>query len=162
MQAKTIKMPANNTTMQIAFYKGRRRLFNRLTAWWTNGPYSHCELIVEGVCWSSSFMDGGVRGKRMNLNLEHWDVIEVAGNAADAQQWFFNHFGDDYDVLGLVGFVWRPWRDNKDRWVCSEAIAAALGFVQPWRFCPNTLYAALSRPGHSGLPLTAAAVGPSE
>lgn len=131
--------------MQIAFYKGRKRLFNRLTAWWTNGPYSHCELVVDGLCWSSSFMDGGVRGKRIELNPDHWDLIEVDADVAAAIAWFEARIGDDYDTLGLFGFLWRPWRDDTNRWFCSEALAAALGFSDPWRFCPNTLYAALSR-----------------
>lgn len=148
--------------MQIAFYKGRTRLFNRLTAWWTNGPYSHCELVVDGFCWSSSFMDGGVRVKKMELDPDHWDFIEVPGDADAAQQWFSDHHFDDYDTLGLFGFLWRPWRDDKDRWFCSEALAAALGFADPWRFCPNTLHAALSRSARCGQPQAAAVLVPSE
>ncbi len=148
--------------MQIAFYKGRTRLFNRLTAWWTNGPYSHCELVVDGVCWSSSFMDGGVRVKKMDLDPDRWDVIDVPGDVTAAQQWFSDHHGDDYDVLGLFGFLWRPWRDDKDRWFCSEALAAALGFADAWRFCPNTLHAALSRSARCGQPQAAAVLVPSE
>lgn len=148
--------------MQLAFYKGRTRIFNRLTAWWTNGPYSHCELVVDGVCWSSSFMDGGVRRKLIDLNPEHWDIIEVEGDVGAAVAWFEAHEGQGYDLLGLIGFVWRPWRDDKARWVCSEALAAAAGFIESWRFCPNTLHAALSRSARCGQPQAAAVLVPSE
>lgn len=69
--------------MQVAFYKGRKRLFNRLTSWWLRGAYSHCELLLgtdplgRTICASSSFMDGGVRVKHMVLDPAHWDVINV-------------------------------------------------------------------------------------
>jgi hypothetical protein len=141
-------------TVQIAFYKGRVRLFNRLVAWWTRGPYSHCELIASytadgtAVCWSASIADGGVRRKEIKLDPDHWDLLDVpAGNGAlgGALAWFGNNAGSAYDVAGLLGFVWRASADNKLRWFCSEAVAAALGFGQAWRFSPNDLYAVLTR-----------------
>ena len=142
--------------MQVAFYKGRSRLFNRLVSWWTRGPYSHCELIVEympngaAVCWSSSFLDGGVRRKVMKLNPEHWDVVQLEVDAVDlirAQAWFEQRAGAGYDVLGLLGFVWRAAKDHALRWFCSEAVAAALGYAQAWRFSPNDLYPILALKG---------------
>jgi len=39
-----------------------------------------------------------------------------------------------------------PWvRDSEKGWFCSEAIAAALGWAEPWRFGPNGLAALLPR-----------------
>ena len=137
--------------MRAAFYKGRKRLFNRLTAWWLRGPYSHCELIMgadaqgRSICASSSFMDGGVRVKHMHLDPEHWDVIEVAGSADAARDWLVEHCGQGYDVLGLVGFIARVLGQSKRRWFCSEAVAAMLDIPDAWRFDPCSLWAALSR-----------------
>lgn len=137
--------------MQVAFYKGRKRLFNRLTAWWLRGPYSHCELILgtdaqgRAICASSSFMDKGVRVKHMALNPAHWDVIEVGGSVAYARDWLQAHNGQGYDLLGLAGFVARVLGHDKDQWVCSEAVAAMLGLPDAWRFDPCSLWAALSR-----------------
>ena len=74
--------------MQAAFYKGRKRLFNRLTAWWLRGSYSHTELVLgyddagQAICASSSMMDGGVRVKHMTLNPDHWDIVPVSGSTA--------------------------------------------------------------------------------
>lgn len=137
--------------MQVAFYKGRKRLFNRLTAWWLRGPYSHCELIL-GIdsqgrygCASSSFLDGGVRVKYMVLNPAHWDVIEVNGSLVAAWTWMAQHRGQGYDLMGLAGFVARVLGHDKERWVCSEAVAAMLGLPDAWRFDPCSLWAALSR-----------------
>ena len=138
--------------MQIAFYKGRKRLFNRLTAWWLRGPYSHCELVLGAdaqgltICASSSFLDGGVRIKHMVLDPGHWDLIEVAGSLADARDWLQQHAGQGYDLLGLVGFIARVLGHDKARWVCSEAVAAMLGIPDAWRFDPCSLWAALARP----------------
>ncbi len=140
--------------LELAFYKGRKRLFNRLVAWWTRGPYSHCELIAQSgfnggsLCWSSSMMDGGVRQKLIVLDPEHWDLISIEVTDEQAQfavNWFVSHNGQRYDTIGLLGFIWRAAVDNPSNWVCSEALSAALGFIEPWRFDPNTLYAALNR-----------------
>lgn len=140
--------------VQVAFYKGRTRLFNRAVAWWTRGPYSHCELVIQrepdgaAHCWSSSLMDGGVRSKVITLDPDHWDVVSLdvtPDKLVLALDWFEQREGSGYDVLGLLGFIWRAAADNSSRWFCSEALAAALGFIEPWRFSPNDLYAALSR-----------------
>lgn len=137
--------------MRAAFYKGRKRLFNRVTAWWLRGPYSHCELIVgadmhgRSICASSSMLDGGVRIKAMHLDPEHWDLVDVGGDAAAAWAWAAAHDGDGYDILGLLGFIARALRQSKRRWFCSEAVGEMLGMPDPWRFDPCSLWAALRR-----------------
>ena len=138
--------------MHVAFYKGRARFFNRLTAWWLQGAYSHCELVlgtdVNGlaICASSSYLDGGVRVKHMVLSPLHWDLVEVRGSAHAAWLWLQHHHGQPYDVLGLAGFVARVLGHDKARWLCSEAVAAMLGMPEAWRFDPCSLWAALSMP----------------
>lgn len=137
--------------MQAAFYRGRKRLFNRLTAWWLRGDYSHVELVLDtdatglSICASSSMMDGGVRVKHMRLDPEHWDIVPVAGDPAQAWAWLRAHEGEGYDYLGLVGFIARVLGHDKERWLCSEAVAAMLGIPESWRFDPCSLWAALSR-----------------
>lgn len=144
-------------TLQIAFYKGRSRFFNRAVAWWLRGPYSHCELILfttglVATCASSSYMDGGVRVKRMVLDPDHWDIVTVTTDA-DPSAWLQAHQADRYDLLGLLGFVWRRQTGEQRKWFCSEAVAAMLGFPEPWRFDPMALWAALSSLGRARLPL---------
>lgn len=138
--------------VQVAFYKGTSRLFNRAVSWWKRGPYSHCELVVnrneigESLCYSSSFQDGGVRRKWIDLKADHWDLVKVTvteHEAAAAVQWFEDHLGQKYDVAGLVGFVWGPWAERPDHWFCNEAVGASLGVQTPWRFDPNALAALL-------------------
>ena len=140
--------------MNIAFYKGRKRLFNRLTAWWLKGPYSHVELILDtdknglAICASSSMMDGGVRVKHMLLDPEHWDIVPISGDPAQAWAWLREHEGEGYDYLGLVGFIARVLGHDKERWLCSEAVAAMLGVPESWRFDPCSLHAAVTSPQH--------------
>lgn len=137
--------------MKVAFYKGKSKPFNIITSWWLRGSYSHCELIIgedssgRSICASSSFMDSGVRIKHIKLNPESWDVIEVEGDIAFALAWLDAHEGQSYDVPGLLGFIFRRIGHKQDRWVCSEAVAAMLGVVDPWRFDPCNLYAALEK-----------------
>lgn len=130
--------------VRVAFYKGRTRIFNKGVSWWTRGPYSHCELIVGGKSYSSSFLDGGVRVKEIEYDPAHWDIVDVPwADAAAAVAWFEAHMGEGYDLVGLVGFVFRRVEDDRGRYFCSEAVASSLGFVDCWRFDPNTFYAAL-------------------
>lgn len=142
--------------MEAAFYKGKKRLFNRLTSWWLRGPYSHCELILatddkgRSVCASASFLDGGVRIKHMHLNPDHWDIIEVGGDVHDAWNWLSHHLGEGYDLLGFLGFIYRVLGQEDGRWFCSEAVAAMLGIPDGWRFDPCSLYAALTRQHYCG------------
>ena len=131
--------------VKVAFYKGRKRFFNRAVAWWTRGPYSHCELIVDGKSYSSSFLDGGVRVKEIDYDPDHWDIVELPwADAACAVDWYQKHMGLGYDVVGLIGFVARRVEDDRNRYFCSEAVASSLGYEDAWRFDPNTLYPVLA------------------
>ena len=135
--------------MQVAFYLGRKRFFNRLVSWWLRGPFSHCELVLgyrengEALCASSSFSDGGVRVKSIALNPDNWLLVDIP-DAPEAWNWIQRHDSQGYDLLGLLGFVWRRQRGQNHKWFCSEAVAAMLGYTEPWRFDPMNLYSAVS------------------
>lgn len=137
--------------LQVAFYKGTDRFFNRAVSWWQRGPYSHCELVTgyeagQAICYSASYQDGGVRQKLITLRSDHWDLVNIEITllaACAAKRWFLEHMGEGYDLAGLVGFVWGPWAHRPDKWFCNEAVGAALGLHDAWRLCPNGLAAAL-------------------
>ena len=137
--------------MKAAFYKGTRPgfagLYNRLVRWWCNGPYSHVELVFsDGISASASFADGGVRFKAIDYDDERWDFLDLRGfDEVAARQWFVDHEGMKYDLLGNLGFIWRPIKGREDMAFCDEAILCALGFQDAWRFCPNGAYAILAR-----------------
>lgn len=136
--------------MKVAFYKGKKRLFNKLTSWWLRGEYSHCELVLEefdkgSLCVSSSFMDGGVRIKVIKLDPSNWDIIDVDTDYYYINDWLIKNEHAKYDTLGLFSFLARVFKQDKTRWFCSEAVADMLKFEDSWRFDPCNLYAALSR-----------------
>lgn len=137
--------------MHVAFYKAPGTLVDRLIRTWLRGPYSHCELVFElvddapSLCISSSLRDGGVRSKRIWLDSESWDLVPVDAGIEAAWAWAAEHAQEGYDLPGLAGFVWRPEVGNQTKWFCSEAVAAMLGYSQPWRFDPCALHSVLSK-----------------
>jgi len=138
--------------MRAAFYKatkpGLPGIYNRLVRAFEGGLYSHCELVFsDGDSASASFMDRGVRftgtGYRhaaINFgDAAKWDLYPLPAHLENAARaWFEAHDGHGYDLRGNVRFVW-PWgnRDSRRKWFCSEAILAALGVPEPWRFGVN-------------------------
>lgn len=129
--------------MQAAFYKATRPgwqgVYSRAVRWIDRGPYSHCELVFsDGVSGSASYIDGGVRLKRIAYDPAHWDFIELPDAAEPyARDWFERNDGAPYDLMGNVRFV-LPWLSDSDKgWFCSEALGAALGWKEPWRYGPN-------------------------
>lgn len=161
--------------MRAAFYKGIHAglpgIYNRLVRWWTRSPYSHVELIFfdsgpgdDSQAASASYMDGGVRFKWFTFDPALWDFVDLPDHMAmQALRWFDEHDGEAYDLLGNVHFVLSAVGDEKRKWFCSEAVAAALGMPNPERFDPGTLHAALtfiSQPANAGF-FTPAAKGHS-
>jgi hypothetical protein len=131
--------------MRAAFYRSTRPgiagLYNRLVRWWSGSNYSHCELVFsDGYSASASFMDRGVRLKKIDYEPANWDFIDLPGELeAAARAWFRKNEGKPYDLLGNIGFLWRPIRGDDGAFFCSEAIAAALGIPDPFRYDPGTL-----------------------
>ena len=138
---------------KAAFYRGTRPgipgIYNRGVRFWMRGPYSHCELVFStGQSASASFMDKGVRFKDIDYTSGDWDFIELPDELEPAAYaWFLQHEGDQYDLMGNFRFVVSAVSDDDQRWFCSEAIAAALGFADAFRFEPNVLAAALKTLG---------------
>lgn len=137
--------------MKIAFYKGtlrgRHGWFSRLARFADRGRYSHCEVVFsDGLCASASWYDGGVRFKRIAFESNRWDFVDL--NVSPEQEalvraWFESCEGRPYDLRGSLGVAFRPFGHRRGHWFCSEAVAAALGIPDAWRFSPNTLAAVL-------------------
>jgi hypothetical protein len=122
--------------MHLAMYKGpASSRWDRFRHWcirfWTNHPYSHCELLIDGICYSSSARDGGVRCKVIDTGSGHWDLYEIEGNKGAALEWFIFNQGCAYDWAGIARFVF-PFLPHRSRqWFCFEAIGAMLGLPNP-------------------------------
>jgi hypothetical protein len=116
--------------MQIAFYKGQGQFFDKCVRWKTGSPYSHCELIVDGISYSSSIRDGGVRGKVITFNPESWDIYTVPDNYAVALGLLFDRTkGWAYDWEGiLIGELFGTRAQNSRRYYCSEWCGEVFGY----------------------------------
>lgn len=137
--------------MRVAFYKairpGIQAIYSHAVRLWTRSPYSHCEAIFsDGMAASSSFLDGGVRFKRIDFDPDHWDFVDVDCDESPVRQWFEQHQGAGYDLIGNVGFVIGFVPDSKSKWSCAESVAAALGYPEPWRYSPAILHSCISNP----------------
>lgn len=134
--------------MKAAFYKADGQFYNWFVRKWERGPYSHVELIFsDGRAASASFRDKGVRFKEIDFDNGNWDFIELPAQLeGKALNWFIAHDKCKYDLLGQVRFLISPINigNNDEKWWCSEAVAAALGLPDPWRYGPNGLYDALA------------------
>ena len=137
--------------MRIYFYKAIQPGFNGIYSHGirivTRSIYSHCELqFSNGKAASSSYKDGGVRFKDIEFDPERWDYIELPDEIFEAKawQWFKDHEGQGYDLIGDLHFVISVVGDAKKKWFCSEAIAASLGIPNAARFDPGTLYQVVS------------------
>lgn len=139
--------------MQIAFrkswvgYTGYKRYTGAITAWWTGGRYTHSELVFsDGVTGSAWFDQPGLKDgvhlvKRTKYDPDLWDLVPVRGDEVRARQWFEDNLDNGYNLIGAFGNVLRPLRGDERKFFCSQAVAAALGWKDPWRYDPNLQYA---------------------
>jgi hypothetical protein len=98
-------------------------------------PYSHAELVVDGVCHSSSVRDGGVRAKTINLATGRWVVVDLPQADADAAlARFAERKGLGYDWPGALrwGLPFLRQRPRAD--YCFELVAHMLGLPEPSRW----------------------------
>lgn len=134
----------------LACYHGRAekpvyRIFDNITKFSTRGKCSHCEIAIhvggdKYDCYSSSYRDGGVRVKTMELDPQKWDLIPLNGLSYGDVRWYFHQTqGADYDLLGALGCV-IGLRQHEDRYFCSEwCFNAIFGSNSGWRFSPVQL-----------------------
>lgn len=141
--------------LQLAFYKGppaadwTHALSHYAIRLWTWSCWSHAELVIDGLCYSSSVRDGGVRAKTIDLTSGRWDVVGVElddDQVEAALSWFLVNDGERYDWAGVWRFVIPLLPQAPRRWFCFEAVGAALGFAGAHKLTANDLHAwALAR-----------------
>ena len=142
---------------KIAFYKGLSAPGKDWTDWlickWTHGKYSHVELVIDDLMYSSSPKDGRVRAKKHIVDIRSWDYINIDNIDEDNVIEFFNITkGQKYDWIGILGFV-IPIKDRTNEWFCSEWVSNALKISgckklwkqEPSKISPNKLYIILKK-----------------
>ena len=103
----------------------------RLICWWTRSPYSHVEIVINGVCYSSSLWNGGVRKKVIDLSKPHWRVIPIEwADEKAALRVFEQHKGKPYGWGDLITqHVLRLPVDDPGL-LCSELCALMSGLPE--------------------------------
>lgn len=148
--------------MQIASYIGTRPglqgLFNRAVRIGLRIPYSHNELVFsDGVCGSCSYLDGGVRLKRIDFDSSKWVLREVDParfSEKQARQWFEEecalpqNLRIKYSIplLFTYPFPYLPISANECEEICCTAIARALGVEEHRKYDPHELPLFVARP----------------
>lgn len=123
--------------IRVAFRYNDTRLFPRLVTLLRGGDSAHCEAANRWrgqyhTCTSASFMDGGVRQKTIELTADKWRIYEITDvSKLEIEEWFQANKDKKYDVVGLLGFVWRRITGSKNKLFCSEAVAEMIGLDNP-------------------------------
>ncbi|ENO98603.1 hypothetical protein C667_02823 [Thauera phenylacetica B4P] len=119
--------------VQLALYKPHRAMDigGRLICFWTRSRYSHVEVVIDGMCYSSSLRDGGVRKKVIDLDRPHWRVIPITWRDDEAALRMFERYnGQPYGYCDLIAqHVLRLPIDDPGL-LCSELCALMLGLPE--------------------------------
>lgn len=119
-----------NDGLYIAFNKGKN-IIGKAIAGWTLGKFSHVELIVDNVSFSSGGTEGGVREKDVKYNLNDWEIHKLPEDLFNKDKIleFYNETGGyKYDWRGIFSrqLFWFFNRDNAHEYFCSEWCLEAL------------------------------------
>lgn len=127
--------------MKLALYKGKGCIGNYLIRKWTSSKYSHCEIVIGDLCYSSSLMDCGVRAKKIDLKEENWDFIALPEYLIPSVLYYYEKTKDySYSWLDLIrSQIFNKVQDQEYSSFCSEWCAAALGIPNPTIYNPRTL-----------------------
>lgn len=128
-------------TVKLALYKGRGGIGNAIVRWWTGSIYSHCELVVDGLCYSSSVMDKGVRRKQIDLADGKWDLVDLPWADRDVVVEYFQD--TDHHAYGWLGLI-TAQLFNRNQGVagtqfCSQWCASAAGIPNAASYSPGSL-----------------------
>lgn len=102
-------------------------------------PYSHAELVIDGVCYSSSVRDGGVRSKTIDLASGHWRLVNVPDGWLDidaALRRFEARRGWGYDWPGALRWGLPFLKQRPLAEYCFELVAHMLGLDSPEDWSP--------------------------
>lgn len=116
----------------IAFYKGKKKLWDKFVCFVTQSDYSHVELYHNGYFYSSSARDKGVRKQRMSINIDKWDLIELPYNEnyMSLEDIYLITKNAKYDYISIF-FNWLGINKdlNSKSFFCTEYVALLLNYL---------------------------------
>ena len=134
----------------LACYHGRAKKFSHricdgITKFFTKGRYSHCEIAIslsDGrfECYTSSYRDGGVRCKAMDLPSDKWELVPLSITHEQVKAYFKHTQGEGYDLWGALGVV-ALFKQSDKKFFCSEwCYNCIFNSNKGYRFSPSDLY----------------------
>lgn len=133
--------------MRLALLKAplpglRHQLAHRLGTAIDHSQYSHSNLVFSGGKSGSAWADGGVQIREVEYDPALWDFYTLpSALEPKAHAWFSWNTGAGYDRFGVLRFGLSLLQQSPGRYFCHEAIAAALGWSDAWRYGPGLLLA---------------------
>lgn len=139
--------------VKLAFHKGGKSFYDRAIKLWTAGPYSHVELLIDDVAFSSVPGIGTRYLLHPVLASGDWDYVDIPMDRTEQSyvwNWCMTEMGCGYDWSGIFySQVLGLNRQDPAKWFCSEFCTAALNIaglyrnLKPSRMSPNGLYRSL-------------------
>lgn len=135
----------SDTRVKLALYRGPgHTLLERTTHTLTCAvvsvrkrrweTHSHAELVIDGVAYSASLRDRGVRAKEIDFG-DSWDIYPVHLNDAhidESLELFTVLQLQGYDVDGALAWALPcTFAQNDKKMFCFELVATMLGIPNP-------------------------------
>lgn len=115
----------NKITIQLS---AKNNIASRLTRWITRGEFAHVDIILPSspLVLVGAHLFGGIQRKAFIrkdfVNIKRYEV-EVSDEVID---WVNGQLGKKYDVIAILGFIFKiPAVENTSS-ICSEFVFDAL------------------------------------
>ncbi len=129
--------------MKIHFYKARNgKIGDKIVG--IVSIFSHVELEIDGVFYSSSNRDGGVRSKIIDTsNEKKWVSFELKNNIDRniCLNYFKSVEGQKYDWLNIFfSQIIKLNIQSSNKQICSEFVGNCLGLEDSYKYSPESLF----------------------
>ena len=129
--------------MKIHFYKARAgKIGDKIVG--LVSVFSHVELEIDGVFYSSSNRDGGVRSKIIDTsNKQKWVSFELKNNIDRniCLNYFKSVEGQKYDWLNIFfSQIFKLNIQSNNKQICSEFVGNCLQLDNAYKYSPEALF----------------------
>jgi len=130
-------------TVKVVFASNNKP-FSIAIKLFTLSGWCHCG-IMDGNHVIDATLATGVRKTPFQEWRKQYDYFVIVDmpvkDGHDAIEFARKQLGKKYDPLGIISLVFRRNIENREKWFCSELVAASLGITQrTWRISPQFLW----------------------
>ena len=126
----------------IAFYKGKETMWDKFVSFITRSNITHVELYHNGFFYSSSSSDKGVRRKRMTIDIDKWEVIELPYNEKyyELNDIYSITMDADYDYTSVfINWLGIQKDMNSKSFFCVEYVVLLLNYLYGLKLKGNVM-----------------------